>query len=226
MSVWGYQRCIKCAVKNIRSFHTHSRHFTKQNISIARLTDATKQLTEALDICNEGAIFAGTGQYIFKNNRGEDRMTVLNFGENFLKDAHGVSRFDTKALIDGCVDSGDMDSLMDTIKQHSRVPVYTGELDFITTSPWQYGFTLKPFSIFTADERLCVVVDDLVHISVAGSVRAINVADIAFVGLGVSDEPYNEQRLFFRLVDKTTVTLIEVERNHTACDLAKLTVDT
>merc|ERR1712168_539543 len=134
--------------------------------------------------------------------------------------------FDTKTLVDGCVPITEVDTYMDDVKKHSLLPVYTGELDFVNSSPWQFGFTLKPFSIFSVDERLCLVNNNTVLTSVQGRTEVINIRDMDFVGLSVSEEPYNNLHLFIRLKNKTTKTLIRMERDNVACDLAKLTVDT
>jgi len=195
----------------------------KYTSGVTKIRDFGKSLTTILETFTDGAVFAGAGQY---HPAEEDRIVVLHFGENFLTNTI-VSQFETKTILDGCVPNSDVDLVMDSVKQHSSLPVYNGELDFINSSPWQFGFTLKPFSIFSAEERICLIKNDkTVATNINGRLEVIPLQDIDFVGLAVSDEPYNNQRLFIRLKSKETKTLIEIERSHEACDLAKLTVDT
>merc|ERR1712179_152764 len=154
-------------------------------------------LSSVLATCNRGSIFAGTGQYQHTPN--EDRLLLLNLSQDFPTCTHTTtSHFETQTLLDCSVPSHDIDSLMDEIKQQSPLSLYTGEMDFVDSSPWQYGFTLKPFSIFCADERVCGVGDGCLYLSVAGEVDVLNVNDVDFIGLSVSSEPYNRQRLFLQ----------------------------
>lgn len=212
-------------VKSHRYFRTLPNSLCTSNTTTPPpvVQDADKFISTVLSTCRSGSIFAGTGQY--HESTVEDRILMLNFGENFLTDPD-VSLFDTTPLLDCCVKPSDLDTLLEDVKLHSNLPVYNGEVDFINKSDWQYGFTLKPFSIFSGDERICFIKADQIYTSFEGKTEVIDIKDIEYVGLFVSDEPYNERKLLLGLKGKPSKTLLFVERHDTQCDLGELTVDT
>jgi len=234
MSVIQVQKCMKCILqRGITVLSVQNRKFQtsrpvrnsgeKSNIENRTVQDASKFLSTILGGCNSGSIFAGTGQY--HELKDQDRILMLNFAENFLADPQ-VSLFDTTPILDCCVKHADVDTLIEDVKLRSPLPVYNGEVDFINSSSWQYGFTLKPFSIFSGDERICFISENTIHTSIDGHTEIIQISDVDYVGLWVSEEPYNERRLLFGLKNRRSKTLIFVEKSETQCDLGTLTVDT
>lgn len=185
--------------------------------------DAGEFMAKVLEYSKTGAFFAGTGQYY--QVKDQDRIVVLNFAEDFIADTQ-VNLFDTVTLLDCSLKLTDVDLFMQNIKGVSNLPIYNGEVDFLHTAPWQYGFTLKPFSIFSGDERICFLKDDKIYLSNLGHTEVFDVADVDHVSLWVSDEPYNEKKLVLNLKGNINKTLISVEQNIVYCDLATLTVNT
>jgi len=185
--------------------------------------DAGQFLTTVLGECKTGCVFAGTGQYHEKKD--SDRVIMLQFEDDFLANTP-ITFFYTNQLLDCCMSDSDIDLFMANVKSNATLPVYNGELDIVNQSTWGYGFTLKPFSIFTGDERILLVQNELVYISTEGNTDVIGIDDISHVGLWVSEEPYNERKLMIGLKNDTKRTLIDIALDLKQCDLAQLTVET
>jgi len=218
----GKQLTLRKSFGN-RFLHVSTVFFDKNHIEKQTIQDASTFLNNMLLSCKGAAIFAGTGQY--HEEKEQDRLVMLNFVDDFLQDS-AISVFDSQELLDCCLKDTDVDLLLDNLKSHSKFPVYNGEVDIIDSSPWQYGFTLKPFSIFSQVERILLFNDGKLYINTLGEVQNIPISDVEYVGLWVSEEPYNERRLLLGLKGLQTRLLLYVERDHKNCDLAKLTVDT
>lgn len=194
-----------------------------QNVENKNIQDATTFINGVLKECNGSAIFAGTGQYF--QEKDQDRIIMLNLVDNFMQDSN-ISIFDSKPVLDCCLKGADVDLFLDNLKSQSKIPVYNGEVDIINASNWQNGFSLRPFSLFTVDERILLLQDNHIYINTLGEVQAIPTSNVEYIGLWVSEEPYNERRLMLGLKDLKSRTLVNVERDNIDCDLATLTVDT
>ena len=198
--------------------------------------------------CERGSLFAGTGQYYQVPDH--ECVVLLNFEEDFIASPE-ATLFDAHQLLDINVPSKQVDLLKTYIANSSPYPLYRGELDSIDVSQWQYGFIVKPFSIFSGDERVCLFVagDEgdamgTIHTSEHGVVDVLAVSSVEYVGLFVSAEPYNERRLVLgmRAVSNdddvlvatgtderrqvNVKTLLSVQKNDVSCDLGKLTIET
>ena len=223
-------RVLRHCYKQKRTILAHLRKDTFKTSMIGMNTksptiqDATTYLADVLKNYKTGCLFAGTGQY-FQQQVDHDRVLMLHFAENFLTDEK-LSLFDTSLLIDCCLRYSDVDYFMKNIKTHSNLPVYYGEVDFLESSSWHYGFTLEPFSIFSGDERICFLENDYLFISTYGKPKVYNISDIKYVGLWVSDEPYNERKLLIGLNSGKSKNLVYTTKENLHCDLAALTVDT
>jgi len=185
--------------------------------------DASVFLTNRLGVCDKGIVFTGTGQYHVLDDL--ERMLMVNFDDDFLIDAE-VSLFETTQLVDCCTKRSDIGSLREQVKVYSPLPVYCGEMDFINSAYWTYGFTEKPYSIFSKDERICLIDDTCIHTSVDGYSEIIDVKDVAYVGLWVSKKPYHQRMVVLGMKEKGWKTLISVEKNDASGDIVKLAVDT
>lgn len=195
----------------------------KNHVEKHTIQDASTFLNNILLGCKGAAIFAGTGQYY--QEKEQDRVVMLNIVDDFLRDS-SISVFESQPLLDCSLKDTDVDLLMDNLKSHSKLPVYNGEVDIIDSCPWQFGFSLKPFSIFTTVERVLLFDDKKLFVNTLGEQNEIPVEDVEYVGLWVSEEPFNERRLFLGLKGLTTKLLLSVDRDNKNCDLAKLTMDT
>ena len=206
-----------------RCLHTSPLVLSEGKIEKHTIQDASSFLNNMLLQCKGAAIFAGIGQY--HKEKDQDRLVMLNLVDDFLQDS-SINVFDSQELLDCCLRDSEVDLLMDNLKSYSKFPVYNGEVDIVDSSPWQHGFTLKPFSIFTTVERILLFDNKKLYINTLGDVQSIPVEDIEYVGLWVSEDPYNERRLLLGLKGLQTKMLLNVERNLKSCDLAQLTVDT
>ena len=208
---------------NTRMMHASLPCLVDKKIEKHTIQDASSFLNNMLLQCKGAAIFAGTGQY--HEEKHQDRLVMLNLVDDFLQDS-SINLFDSQELLDCCLRDSDVDLLIDNLKAHSKFPVYNGEVDIVDSSPWQHGFTLKPFSIFTTVERILLFNDNKLYVNTLGDVQNIPIDDIEYVGLWVSDEPYNERRLLLGLKGLQTKLLLSIDREIKSCDLAQLTVDT
>lgn len=207
-----------------RLLHLSQAYKDSQNIvENKKIQDASTFIDGVLNECKGSAIFAGIGQYYHEKE--QDRVIMLNLVDDFLND-YKINIFDSQPVLDCCLKDTDVDMFLDNLKTQSKIPVYNGEVDLINGSSWENGFCLKPFSMFTVDERVLLLHEKHIYINTLGEVQAIPVSDVEYIGLWVSEEPYNERRLMLGLKDLKSRTLVSVERNSTNCDLATLTVDT
>merc|ERR1712025_963691 len=192
-------------------------------VSNIQVHDSAKFLTSVLSGRERGAIFAGTGQYHDLKEE-QERVVLLNIDEEFLTELE-ASLFFTTSVLDCYAKNTDV-RLMDAVNSSSHLPVFNGELDFINSSDWEYGYTMEPFSIFSFDERICLISDHLIHISVDGCSDVIQLNEVDSVAIWLSEEPYNIRRLFLGLKNKETKQLMCIEKEDEDCNLATLTLET
>lgn len=208
-------------------FSTSSSYLRKDNNDkyTPRTEDALTFLSNILEDEDEGVILAGTGQY--HRLKGKERVLLLNFGDNFVSDSKSEV-FNTKYILECFVRRQDMFLFYNQIKQASRLPVFCGQLDFINSSTWRYGFTFSPFSVFSRGERVLFIKDGLIHICIRGEDNHIRVKDVEYVGLWVSHAPHNERRLIIGTKNKLSHTIIEVKEKNkkSKSDLFRLAVET
>ena len=257
MSVLKIPNFLKCSLQRactVQFLNTKVRTFTKCTPNrckdtSAELVDARQYFRHLIETkCEQGSLFAGTGQYYKVPDH--ECVVLLNFEEDFIANLE-ASLFDAHQLLDICVHSKHVDLLKSHIAKSSPFPLYHGELDVIDVSQWQYGFIVQPFSIFSGDERICLVVagnpedadpTGTIHTSVHGTTDVIPVSAVEYVGLFVSADPYNERRLVLGMRSTPEhegallsadhekqvkiKTLISVQKNEVSSDLGKLTIET
>jgi len=193
---------------------------------VTYIKDAITFFSNVLEEHEQGILVAGTGQYMLKGN---SRLIVLNFERNFLKE-HSVYLY-PKQLIDIGFTPEHRNKLNECISLSTELKMHSGVLDFVNNGRWNYGFTLTPFSIFSRNERLCLLHDDTLFTSMRGIQHLFDVLDIEHIGVWVSSFPHTHRRLVLGLKDwrfgeTTTIPLIDVTSTETSGDLFRLAVDT
>jgi len=188
---------------------------------------AERYFQNILDEHETGVMLAGTGQFMLKDN---SRLVVLNFEENFLTDEEAVY-LNPKHLLDvGCHLKHRL-KLYQCVCANTNLHVYPGVLDFVNNSYWRFGFTLNPYSMFSIDERLCILKGTDLHTSIRGRQEVVDVEDVEHIGVWVSKFPYNQRRLVLGLKNDTglgcrSLVLVDDLNNDTSGDLFRLAVDT
>ena len=190
------------------------------------MRDAETFFSNVLEEHDKGLMFAGTGQYMLKDN---SRLIVINFDKNFLKDH--VVYLNHKHLLDIGFNPKHRNKLNECINESSDLHVYSGVLDFVNNSHWKYGFTLNPYSMFSQDERLCYLKGGTLLTSVRGIQETFEVSDIDHVGVWVSRFPHTQRRLVLGLKgaseeEITSMALIDSNSSDTTGDLFRLAVET
>jgi len=172
-----------------------------------------------------GCVLVGYGQQY--RDRAVERLLVLDVDGDFLEE-YDANLFESELVFDGLISQQHVDELFDTVTANAERSLYHCEFDFINTSDWRFGMTVKPFSIFSADERLCVIDTEEreVYISSDGATEDICIEDITSVYLMVSDEPYTQRTLGLGLQDDSKIAIIDYEDFKEITDLAQLTVET
>lgn len=215
-----FKYCLQSHTQNFRWLNTS---FINKSGDPTKTEDASRFLASILRNCRTGCIYSGTGQYYQMQN--QDRVVMFQIKEDIMKNST-ITLFDAENLLDCSLNDSDVDLFMDNLRSNAQIPVYNGEVDLINNSPWNYGFSLKPFSIFSQDERLLLLDKELLYISTQGKSDIIDVSEVEYVGVWVSEEPYNEHKFMIGLKDSSKKVLISVENDKTQCDLATLTIET
>ena len=221
MNIGRYKKLIKCVRQ--QSFRYLNATIVNNTADTTKTQDASRFLSKILSNCRAGCIYSGTGQYYQVEK--QDRIVMLQIKEDIMKD-NTIALFDAETLLDCSLNDNDVDLFMENLRTNAQIPVYNGEVDLINNSPWNYGFSLKPFTIFSQDERLLLLDKNLLYMSTQGKSDIIDVSEVDYVGVWISEEPYNEQKFMIGLKDSTKRIVISVEKDKSHCDLATLTIET
>ena len=201
------------------------RHSTSTRTEIVQqvgkfLSDSEQQSREKADL------FIGTGQYY--QHKTDDRVIVLSTdfeGDN----SHPQSYCE---IIDASLNASEVSSLAQEISLHPSKPLlYSGELDCVDKSPWNFGYSVHPkFSIFSKQGLVC----RLSHSSKTAAFRLFTgslfenvcLSDISYVQLSLSGEPWFERTLELKLRSGEILEVIGDYRREGSKGLAELMMST